>query len=125
MSNFETVTKACEGIFQYITGKSLHVECVKLKIESLANFDAIVLVGKHDYLSSGFSDVYTEALKTRKELKEKDIHLFLNFIPLTDNLSVEMITLDGYDLTYSNGKNKRKTKASRPRPTHRKGKQLH
>jgi hypothetical protein len=117
-SNFEKVTKSCENILEYIRELSIEAQSINLKIDSITNFDAIVLVSKKDYMSSKFSEVYSEAIRIRKNLSESDIHLFFNFMAITENLSVDLMALDGYNLTYTDGKNKRKRKTSRTREAH-------
>src|SRR5690606_38754144 len=100
-SNLRIVTTACESIYHFILNKKINAKCVKLRIDSLTQYNAIVLVSKDDYISERFADIYKEALKIRNEIRANNIHLMFNFIPLTKNLSEDLITLDGYDLTYA------------------------
>lgn len=100
ISNIDLAKTTAEKVFDKAISKKIDARSVRIKANGLSQFTALFIVGKDDFISDSFKEVYTLARKEKNNVTSENFYINFSFMPDTGNINEQALAADGYFLKY-------------------------
>ena len=101
LSNIEKLKELSLTFLDLLKAKKISCKSIKLKINTITNFEVLYLVSKEDFISSEFLDVYKLSMAKKKEVASDTFQVDFMFMPYIENINEEKILSDGFIISYN------------------------
>jgi hypothetical protein len=104
MKNIEEAVKISEDLYKEVLANGISLKTIHLRSDGISKFTSLFVADINDYTSDNFLKVHSIARNYRGNNKSQDVYLSFLFMPLSENISKDCLSSDGYFLTYDKTK---------------------
>lgn len=98
--NLNNAKKIVENLIRQLTAIKIKVKYTKLKITSVKDYEAIIVVAKSNFISPTFENAYKLAIDTKKLENNQTFNIYFSFMPFSLKIDEKKLLADGYILSY-------------------------
>ncbi|MGR3179304.1 MAG: hypothetical protein ACUZ8E_14735 [Candidatus Anammoxibacter sp.] len=99
--NLNTAKQLCEKLSKLLLEKRIKFSTVFLKVKTITEFEAILIVPEKDFISDSFKSIYDLFVKNKQTTDNDTFDFSFNFMPHSKHINREKLSSDGYTLRYA------------------------